>query len=372
MTAIAIQVHGLRKVYRRRWRPPVVAVDGLDLTVPQGCVFGLLGPNGSGKTTTLRCLLGLATPTGGTCRLLGADCQTQLHRVIGQVGAVTDTPGFHPAFTARTSLALLGRLDRISPDRVAWVLERVGLADRADDPIRGYSFGMRQRLGVAAALLNDPAVLILDEPAGGLDPAGIIWVRGLLRELAAEGRAVLVASHLLGELEHACDQVAVLAGGRVLAAGPLDELLATVGIAGTGSPALLVRLGVPAQGQDLAELREAGIPTMLVGNADQVTEPQAGQAARVSHVLAAAALAALRDVGIPATLAADGDALHVALPATEAATVSRTLAAAGLYPSELRPAQPARAGLEAAFLALTRARTTTTDQNDQDQDRPSP
>ncbi len=166
-----IEVTGLRKVYRR-WRgSPTVAVDRLDLFVPAGGVFGFLGPNGSGKTTTIRCLLGLAAPSSGTCRLLGADVPSALPTVIRRVGSLVEAPALLPTFSARQNLELLGRLNGIGPRAVDAELDRVGLAERADDLVASFSLGMRQRLGLAAALLKDPAVLILDEPANGLDPA---------------------------------------------------------------------------------------------------------------------------------------------------------------------------------------------------------
>ena len=168
-----IEVAGLRKEYRRLRGSPRMAVDGLDFAVPEGGVFGFLGPNGAGKTTTIRCLLGLVAPTAGTCRLLGTDVRGELHRVVGRVGAIVETPALFPTLSGRRNLELLGRLEGIGPRRVTATLERVGLAERAEDLVKRYSLGMRQRLGLAAALLMDPEVLILDEPANGLDPAGI-------------------------------------------------------------------------------------------------------------------------------------------------------------------------------------------------------
>jgi ABC-2 type transport system ATP-binding protein len=297
-----IEVAGLRKAYRRLRGGSRVALDGLDLAVAGGGVFGFLGPNGAGKTTTIRCLLGLVAPTAGTCRLLGADVPGRLHRVADRVGAVVEAPALFPTMTGRRNLALLGRLHGIGPRRVTEVLERVGLAERADDPVKRYSLGMRQRLGLAAALLKDPEVLLLDEPANGLDPAGIKQVRDLLRSLGAEGRTVFVSSHLLPEIRQTCDRVAILARGRCVAAGPVAEVLAN----GDGG-GLLVRL-------------------------DDLT----------------AGRAVLLGAGIPA--APDGDALRVALPPGQAAAVTRTLAGRGLYVTELRPDE---ADLEAVFLELT-------------------
>jgi ABC-2 type transport system ATP-binding protein len=297
-----IEVAGLRKEYQRLRGSPRTAVDGLDFAVSEGGVFGFLGPNGAGKTTTIRCLLGLVAPTAGTCRLLGTDVRGELHRVVGRVGAIVETPALFPTMSGRRNLELLGRLEGIGPRRVTATLERVGLAERADDLVKRYSLGMRQRLGLAAALLKDPELLILDEPANGLDPAGIKEVRDLLRGLGDEGRTVFVSSHLLSEVRQTCDRVAILARGRCVAAGPVTDVLANGHGAG-----LLVRL------EDL----------------------DGGRA-----VLAAA--------GIPASL--DGDALRVALAPAEAATVTHALAGQGLYLTELRPDE---ADLETVFLELT-------------------
>jgi ABC-2 type transport system ATP-binding protein len=201
-----------------------LALDGLDLVVPSGGVFGVLGRNGAGKTTALRCLLGLIRPTSGVCRVLGVDSSTDLHRVIGRIGALIETPGLAPSLTGRRNLALLARLDRIGADGVERALRSAGLAERADEPVAAYSLGMRQRLGIAAALLRDPEVVVLDEPANGLDPAGVAWLRGLLRGLAGQGRAVLVASHGLSEVAQTVDQVVIVSAGRLRFAGPLREI----------------------------------------------------------------------------------------------------------------------------------------------------
>jgi ABC-2 type transport system ATP-binding protein len=297
-----IELTGLRKEYRRLRRPPVVALDGLDLSVPEGGVFGFLGPNGSGKTTTIRCLLALAQPTSGRCRVLGVDSQTELTSVIGRIGSLVEMPGLFPAMSGRKNLSLLGRIQGIGPKAVADVLERVGLAERADDPVRGYSLGMRQRLGIAVALLKDPQLLVLDEPANGLDPAGIKEVRELLRGLGAEGRTVFVSSHLLSEVQQTCDRVAVLARGRCVAAGPVDDVLAA-----KHSRGLIVRMADLDRGQN-----------------------------------------ALARAGIDATR--QGDHLRVDLPPAEAERVTRALADEQLYLTELRPEE---ISLEAVFLELT-------------------
>jgi ABC-2 type transport system ATP-binding protein len=308
--ATVIEVERLRKEYRRAGRPPTVAVEALDLAVPEGGVFGFLGPNGSGKTTTIRCLLGLASPSGGRCRLLGAETPRDLARVIARVGAIVETPALYPQFSGRRNLSLLGGLHGIGADRVGAVLERVGLADRADDKVKGYSLGMRQRLGLAAALLKDPALLILDEPANGLDPAGMVEMRHLLRALADEGRTVFVSSHLLAEIQQTCDRVAILSKGRVVADGAVRDVLAA------GARArLLVRLDQPGM-----------VP---------------------------AAVTALRAAGyepVPAT-GPDMDAV-LSIPADPAggAHVNWVLASAGLWLRELRPDEVT---LEDVFLELT-------------------
>ena len=185
--AAVVEMVGVTKAYGRGERRRL-ALDELDLAVPAGGVFGLLGQNGAGKTTALRCLIGLVGPTAGTCRILGADSGRDLHRVIERVGALIETPGLTPTLSGRHNLALLARLDRIGASGVERALRDAGLDDRADDPVATYSLGMRQRLGIAAALLRDPEVVILDEPANGLDPAGIADIRHLLVSLARDGR----------------------------------------------------------------------------------------------------------------------------------------------------------------------------------------
>ena len=171
MTGV-IEIEGLRKEYRRLRGGRTIAVDGLDLEVPEGGVFGFLGPNGAGKTTTIRCLLGLVAPSAGTLRLLGSEVPKGLPGVIGKVGAIVETPALFPRFSGRRNLQILARIDGIGKATIEEVLTRVGLADRGDDAVRAYSLGMKQRLGIAAALMKDPQVLVLDEPANGLDPAG--------------------------------------------------------------------------------------------------------------------------------------------------------------------------------------------------------
>jgi ABC-2 type transport system ATP-binding protein len=296
-----IEVEQLRKQYRRLRGPSTLAVDGLDLSVPEGGVFGFLGPNGAGKTTTIRCLLGLVAPTSGRCRLLGADCRSELHQVVGRTGAIVETPTLFPGFSGRRNLELLARAGGVGPRRVSEVLDLVDLAGRAAHRVKTYSLGMKQRLGLAAALLKDPEVLILDEPANGLDPAGIKEIRDLIRALGAQGRTVFVSSHILSEVEQMCDRVAILAHGRCVASGSVDEVLSR------GKAGLVVKL------DDL----ERGRATLVDAGVECVVE--------------------------------DG-ALHVALDASEGRRVSELLARRELFVSELRPAE---ANLEAVFLRLT-------------------
>ncbi len=302
MTENVIEIEGLRKEYRRR-RGPTVAVEGLDLVVPAGGVFGFLGPNGSGKTTTIRCVLGLARPTRGSIRLLGRPVPEGLAESVRHVGAIVETPALFPTMSGRDNLALLGAIDGIGKRRVETVLDEVGLSDRADDQVRKYSLGMRQRLALGAALLKEPALLILDEPANGLDPAGMRSVRELLRRLGDEGRTVFVSSHLLSEIQQTCDRVAILSRGRCVMGGTVAEVLA-------------------ASGHDA---------TMLVAVDDL-----------------AGAQAVLDRAGIASVLA--GGHLRVALAAPDGARISRTLGEHGHWVRELRAEERS---LEDLFLEMT-------------------
>jgi ABC-2 type transport system ATP-binding protein len=218
-----ITVAGLTKRYG-----PVTAVDGLTFTVEPGQVTGFLGPNGAGKTTTLRMLLGLVTPTAGSA-LIGGQRYAGLGEPRRAVGAVLEATGFHPGRTGRDHLRVLAIASGIPAERVTAVLGQVGLAGAADRRVRGYSLGMRQRLGLAAALLGDPRVLILDEPGNGLDPAGMAELRDQLRALAADGRTILMSSHVLSEVAQTVDRVIIIAGGTLRYAGPLADLTAVRG-----------------------------------------------------------------------------------------------------------------------------------------------
>jgi len=202
----------------------LTAVDNIDLDVPRGGVVGVVGPNGAGKSTTIRMLLGLIEPTSGSGEVLGESIRNP-KRYADRVGALIENPAFLPNISARANVESMAILRSVPKRRVDEVLEIVGLADRASDRVSEYSLGMKQRLGIAIALLADPEMLMLDEPTNGLDPAGIVEVRQLLRKLGDEGRTVLVSSHLLSEIEAAADHLVVIRQGRILFTGELDELL---------------------------------------------------------------------------------------------------------------------------------------------------
>lgn len=220
MTA-AIEIVGLRKTFRGRR----VAVDGLDLIVEPGKVHGFLGPNGSGKTTTIRALLGLIRADAGEMRIFGELVPNRLPHVISQVGAVVEAPQFFPSFSGLKNLRLLASVAKVKRRRVDEVLETVGLRERAKDKVQSYSLGMKQRLAIAATLLKSPRLLILDEPNNGLDPAGIRDIRELLRALAESGAAVFLSSHILAEVQHSCDVVSIISAGKHVVTGPVSEVI---------------------------------------------------------------------------------------------------------------------------------------------------
>lgn len=226
-----VQALGLTK----RFAGGQVAVDGLDLSVPRGAVFGFLGPNGSGKTTTIRMLLGLVAPTAGTARLFGANVRTGGQAVLPRVGALVEGPAFHPYLSGAANLRRLDAADltvarRGAARRVDAALDRVGLAAAAGKRYRSYSLGMRQRLGLAGALLRPRDLFVLDEPTNGLDPQGTREVRTLVREVSAEGATVVVSSHLLSEIEQICTHLGVMSRGRLVFAGPKADLWAAAGV----------------------------------------------------------------------------------------------------------------------------------------------
>ena len=295
-----IHTEKLRKTYRTR-RGKQVAVDSLDFQVPAGGVHGFLGPNGSGKTTTIRMLLGLSRPDSGTVHLYGEPVPKRLPAVIGRVGAIVENPKFQPNFSARKNLELLAA--GIGADRkiVDQVLEDVGLRDRANDRFRGFSLGMKQRLAVAATMLKEPDLLIFDEPTNGLDPAGIREIRDTMRGLGEIGKTVLVSSHILAEVEQVADTVSIIGRGRLLASGTVSEIIGTK---------LSMTTHVGVENRDLAR-----------------------------RILAQAGLNVRRD----------GDGLAVE-GEPDGAKITKILADAGHYVNELTPL---KAGLESVFLELT-------------------
>ncbi|ASW56970.1 ABC transporter ATP-binding protein [Plantactinospora sp. KBS50] len=299
-----LEIAGLRKTYRSRRRGTRRALDDFDMVVDAGQVHGFLGPNGSGKTTTLRTLLGLIRPDGGRMALLGEEVPHALPRVAGRVGAIVESPQFFPNFSARDTLALLAGAGGVPRSRVDEVLELVGLRDRAGERVRTYSLGMKQRLAVASALLKDPKLLILDEPANGLDPGGIREMRSLMRDLAASGMTVVLSSHILGEVQLICDSVTIISLGRRVATGPVAEVLAQH--SGGGHR---VRL------EAAADLPRA---------AEELTRAGANTTVAEDHLL-------VRGLDQPAE-------------------ITRTLAAHDLYVAELTPVT---VDLESVFLELT-------------------
>ncbi|MEW2590179.1 ATP-binding cassette domain-containing protein [Micromonospora aurantiaca] len=303
MSAV-LEIEGLRKTYRSRKRGVRHALDGFDMRVEAGQVHGFLGPNGSGKTTTLRTLLGLIKPNGGRMAILGQELPHALPAVAGQVGAIVESPQFFPHFTARDTLGLLAQAGELPKQRVDEVLELVGLRDRAGERVKTYSLGMKQRLAVASALLKNPKLLILDEPANGLDPGGIREMRGLMRELSEAGMTVVLSSHILGEIQLICDSVTIISLGRRVAFGPVDQVLAA-----HSQGAVRVRL------EAVGDLPQA---------ADALTRAGVQVATEPDHLM-------LSGVDKPAT-------------------VSRLLAEQGLYVSELTPVA---VDLESVFLELT-------------------
>jgi len=294
MPVTTIEIGGLTKRFGR-----VLAVDELGFRVPEGAVTGLLGPNGAGKTTTLRMLLGLVSPTAGTATIGGVP-YARLTDPVRTVGAVLEASSFHPSRTARDHLRVVASAARIPTARVDETLEQVGLAGDATRRVGGYSLGMRQRLGLATALLGNPGVLVLDEPTNGLDPAGVRWLRDLIRTLSRDGRTILVSSHLLAEVAQTVDHVVIIDGGRLVTAAPLADL------------AMSAQPGVVVRTPDAARLR-----------------------------------AALTAAGIPVN--DNGPARIVALGATPEA-VGRAVAAAGVVVYEM---SLAGGSLEDAFLRLT-------------------
>jgi ABC-2 type transport system ATP-binding protein len=263
-----ITIEGLTKRFG-----DVLAVDNLSFEVDQGTVTGFLGPNGAGKTTTLRTLLGLITPTAGTARIDGRPYR-ELPDPIRHVGALLEASSFHPGRSARNHLRVVATAAGLPPARADQVLAQVGLAGAARRRVGGFSLGMRQRLGLATALLGDPRVLVLDEPANGLDPEGVHWLRGLLRHLADQGRTVLVSSHVLAEVAQTVDQVVIMADGRLVTQSTLaaltDQAKGAVRVRGADTQALRDLLAAQGAGVELTasnELVASGISSEQIGRA---------------------------------------------------------------------------------------------------------
>ena len=276
MTDLVIETHGLRKEFRSR-RGVRVAVQDLDLAVPAGGVHGFLGPNGSGKTTTIRMLLGLAGATQGTMRLFGQPVPSLLPSVIGRIGAVVESPKFSPNFSGRQNLTLLARSIGVPSSRVDAAVETVGLTGRDGDRFKSYSLGMKQRLAIAATLLKEPDLLILDEPTNGLDPAGIREIRETIRELGESGVTVLLSSHILAEVQQVCTSATIIGNGRMLASGRVDDLIGT---------STSYRLGVADPSAAAEVLGRAGFTVSIEdGLSVDTTEP-----ARVTEALGTAGI----------------------------------------------------------------------------------
>jgi len=303
MSAPVIETVGLRKEFRTRRGRHIVAVHGLDLAVPAGGVHGFLGPNGSGKTTTIRMLLGLARASKGEMRLFGEPVPQRLPHVMNRVGAVVEQPKFIPTFSGRKNLILLARSIGVPGSSVDSAIAQVGLTGRDRERFTSYSLGMKQRLAIAATLLKSPDLLILDEPTNGLDPAGIRDIRDMIRELGESGVTVLLSSHILAEVQQVCHSVSIIGNGRLLASGDVNEL---VGDKAATATRLLISDPRPAT----THLREAGY-----------------------------------------SVTSDPDGALLVEGATTPDDITRVLAERGLYVRELTPV---RRDLESVFLQLTK------------------
>jgi ABC-2 type transport system ATP-binding protein len=255
----AVETHGLTKRFGNS-----VAVDGVDLRVPRGCAFGYLGPNGAGKTTLIRVLLGLTHADAGTMSLLGYEVPRHRDIALARVGAIVDEPRFHGHLTGRQNLQILAAArEPAARARIDASLERVGMTGRANDRVTKYSMGMRQRLGVAACLLGDPQLLILDEPMNGLDPGGMHDMREMIQSFVAEGRTVVLSSHLLDEVERTCDAVAIVDRGHIIRQGPIAELLSG------GDVEVAIECSTPEKARTL--LGTANLGTHIVVTPDGLT-----------------------------------------------------------------------------------------------------
>ena len=290
-----IELDRLTKVYGDR-----VAVDDLTVTVEPGRVTGFLGPNGSGKTTTLRCVVGLTRPTSGTATVLGRPFR-ELPHPMRRVGALIDPRARHAGRTAYAHLRVLAESNAVPLRRVDEVIELVGIGPVAHERLRGFSLGMAQRLGLAAALLGDPDVLVLDEPVNGLDPEGIRWVRELLRDLADEGRTVLVSSHLMSEMEETADHLVVLGRGRLLADVPMADLLGRHAAVRVRSPQAsllaraLERAGAAVDYEEDSALWVEGLDVVEVGDVAYLSGLRVHELTQITASLESAYLALTED-----------------------------------------------------------------------------
>jgi ABC-2 type transport system ATP-binding protein len=309
---VALATQGLAKRYGSR-----VALDGLDLRVPEGVVYGFLGPNGAGKTTTMRILTGLVRPDPGGVELLGRPFGRGHRRRLFEVGALIESPAFYPFLSGRENLRALATTGaRVPSARIDELLELVNLGERAGDRVSGYSLGMKQRLGIAAALLSDPRLLLLDEPANGLDPAGIVGMRETLRRLAEAGKTVFVSSHILSEVQQLVDVVGIIARGRLVREGRVEELLREAG-------SIRVRVAAHEVPRALDALR-----------------PVDGEGAAPAAVSAAA---------VAPEAGPEPGWIAVRIDPARGSEVNRLLAAAGIYASRLETGTT----LEGLFLELT-------------------
>lgn len=279
----AVETSGLTKRFG-----DTVAVNAVDLRIPRGCAFGYLGPNGAGKTTLIRVLLGLTHADAGKMSLLGHTVPRHRDVALARVGAIVDEPSFHGHLTGRQNLQLLAAAREPEAwDRIDASLERVGIRHRADDRVSKYSMGMRQRLGVAACLIGDPQLLILDEPMNGLDPAGMREMRDMILSLVAEGRTVVLSSHLLDEVERTCDAVAIVDRGQVIRQGLISELLAGAGLS------LQVECSEPGRAATLLAATDLGVTTDLEAGGLAITLPPGASrdtTAQVARVLVTAGI----------------------------------------------------------------------------------
>ncbi len=293
----AIQTENLSKVYGR-----ITAVDQLNLVVQTGEIFGFLGPNGAGKTTTMRMLLGLVRPTRGTARMLGLDVPGNLPAILARTGSVIENPTFYPYLSGKDNLRIIARITGTTEDRVPEILEQAGLSAAAGRKFKTYSLGMKQRLAVGAALLGNPDLLILDEPANGLDPAGIVEIRDLLRRLKEQGHTIFISSHVLHEIEQVCDRILILVRGRVVVQGRVHELLS-------------------AQGRLEIRIERAGEAQALLAKVPWIAD-----------------------------VSRENDRLLVTAPPDRSAEINRLLADQGLYAAAIHPNE---LSLEQYFLDVT-------------------